>query len=204
MVGSLLLLQGARQEVVSLPRHLRPAQRFSNPVTPDSTLGPRQLVPLSGPLGYAPSSGRQRLAPREVREKELGRTGTGGRSRARAGGGARGRRSGGDTCGGAGGAGLGARGFKKVWRGAGAFPGLAEGRRAEAEAAAVAALSGSGDALSAPTDPAPLKRGPKKLWAPASPAELPCGASLPSLPCSPPAASSPSPRAASPSRRLQN
>lgn len=31
---------------------------------------------------------------------------------------------------------LGARGFKKVWRGAGAFPGLAEGRRAEAAAAA--------------------------------------------------------------------
>lgn len=120
-----------------------------------------------------------RLARREVRAKELGA-----RGRARAGGGARGRRSGGDTCGGAGGAGLGARGFKKVWRGAGAFPGLAEGRCAEAVAAA--ARRGWDDALSAPTDPAPLQRGPKKLWEPGSPAELPCGASLPSPLRSPP------------------
>lgn len=45
---------------------------------------------------------------------------------------------------GGGGGELGARGFKKVWRGAGAFPGLTEGRRAEAAAAAAEAHGGGG------------------------------------------------------------
>ena len=71
--------------------------------------------------------------------------------------------------------GFGARGFKKVWRGAGAFPGLAEGRRAEA----AAAHPGSDRSAPGVRSPAPRSRGPKKLWEQRSPAELPGGARRP-------------------------
>lgn len=166
----------------SSPRHLVP-HRDSR------TRDPRQYPrtpPASAPqrpFRCALSSGLRLFGARCGRRSSEAR---GGRAR---GGRCWGRRSGGDTCGGAGGAGLGARGFKKVWRGAGAFPGLAEGRCAEAVAAA--ARRGLGDALSAPTDPAPLARGSKKLWEPGSPAELPCGAPLPSPLRSPPPPSRP-------------
>lgn len=95
--------------------------------------------------------------------------------------------------------GLGARGFKKVWRGAGAFPGLAEGRRAQA----AAAHRGSGRRAHGAGRLAPRSRGPKKLWKPPCAAELPGGAPRPSR-SAPSAVFSPSLRAAPPSLRLQN
>lgn len=150
-----------------------PYYRLVDPVAPNSALRHPQRAPLLGPSGSdrdlgAGARGAVRRTSREVRASESGRAGTGGRAR----GGARGRRSGRDTCGDGGvlGGRLGARGFKKVWRGAGSFPGLTEGRRAEA---ATAVAQGGGGRRAGPRalgvrSLAPHSRGPKKLWEPLS------------------------------------
>ena len=99
--------------------------------------------------------------------------------------------------------GLGARGFKKVWSGAGAFPGLAEGRRAEAAAAAAAHGGGGRRALGARIPGPALPRPKETLRAAVSLGTLRRGsASEPAL--LPSAALSPSLRVAPPSRRLPN
>lgn len=168
-----------------------PYCRLVDPVAPNSALRHPQRAPLLGPSGSdrdlgAGARGAVRRTSREVRASESGRAGTGGRAR----GGARGRRSGRDTCGDGGvlGGRLGARGFKKVWRGAGSFPGLTEGRRAEA---ATAVAQGGGGRRAGPRalgvrSLAPHSRRPKKLWEPLSPAELAREAPLAILLCSRP------------------
>lgn len=95
VVGSpLLLLRRAGQEAPSLRGTDAPrAQGFSDPVTLDSTLGPRQLVPLGDPFRVRPEL--REAAPRTARGAGEGaREDGGGRARARArGGGSGGRRS---------------------------------------------------------------------------------------------------------------
>lgn len=100
--------------------------------------------------------------------------------------------------------GRGARGFKKVWSGAVAFPGLAEGRRAEA----AAAHGGGGQRALGARSPGPALPRPKVTLGAAvsrgtsrrgpAPRPPPEPAPLPS------ASFSPSLRVAPPSQRLQN
>lgn len=176
-------------------------------MTPDSARRPLQLAPLSGPSVYNPGLGAGApggFAPHGVR---CGRQSSGGPGQAssRGGGGARRRRRGQDTCGGGVGVGwggeeLGAQGFKKVWRGGGRFPRTGRGASRTGGCSCGSQWLGR---LTAPAAVAPLSRGAKKLCEPRSPAELPCGAPLPSR-SAPVRRFWPSTRVASPSRRLQN
>lgn len=202
--GLHLLLQTAGREGLPLRGVYDPHCRFTSSAAPDSALRTPQLAPLSGPsrcdLGSgAGVPGGVRPTPPAVRASEPERAGTDGCAR----GGARGRRSGRDTCGGGGAGGdLGARGFKKVWRGAGAFPGLTEGRRAEA--ALAAAHRGGGRRALGIRSPGPALPRPKETLGAAVSRPTSRRDSASELALLPSAAFSPSLRVAPSSRRLQN
>lgn len=201
--GLHLLLQAAGRRFSLSEACTIPTVGFARSAAPDSALPTPQLAPLCGPSRCDRGSGAGvpggvRPKPRAVRASEPEGAGTDGCAR----GGARGRRSGRDTCGGGGAGGdLGARGFKKVWRGAGAFPGLTEGRRAEA-ALAVAHRGGGRRALGI-RSPGPALPRPKETLGAAVSRPTSRRDSAPEL-APLPSAASPSLRVAPPSRRLQN